>query len=237
MKRLAISLHLIALVCSHAEGQTVLDPGFESYDVASGGFTKDASGPWIFNNDAGIVEPFSPHSSNGPLDTWSATFAPFEGDQYASAYAGSDWFDQDVTFPAAGNYQLSVWAASPSGTVSIVGGPMTLTTGDFRFAVGGSVVGSTFSPPLDAGWNRYMETVQINSHGVHRIGVHTTKTAPYFIDFDMLTVAVPEPSTSGLLLSGLVGLAFLGRQRRRLFSHSGAAAPGSLAARGSIAKS
>ena len=128
--------------------QVLVDPGFESYAVSSGGFLKPTSGAWAFRNDAGVVEPFSPPTSTAVLNTWSATFAPYEGEQYASAYAGSDWFDQEVFFPAPGQYLLSVYAASPGGTVIINGGTQQLVAGDFRFAVGGGVTGPTFTPPL-----------------------------------------------------------------------------------------
>ena len=99
-------------------GQTFLDPGFENYTVSPGGFVQPTSGPWLFANDAGVVEPFAPNSSTGPGNTWSATFSPMQGAQYASTYAAIDTLQQSVTFDAAGNYRLSVNAAAPDGSAA-----------------------------------------------------------------------------------------------------------------------
>jgi hypothetical protein len=132
--------------------------------------------------------------------TWSATVTAYDGSQYASAYAGSDWFDQSVFFPAPGDYELSVYATSPEGSVVINGATSTLTTGEFRFALGGAVTGPTFSPPLGAGWSQYSAVVRVKAAGNRLVGFHTTKTAPYFINFDAFSVTrVPEPS--GVFLS------------------------------------
>ena len=108
---LAIAVPFAATV-SVAYGVAFADPGFEDYAVSSGGFLQPASGPWVFTNDAGVVEPYSPNSSTGPLDTWSATFAAYEGQQYASTYAGSNHIHQKVSFSAAGDYVISAYAAA-----------------------------------------------------------------------------------------------------------------------------
>ncbi len=97
---------LIVLTISRVpvlHGQAFVDPGFESYGVSAGGFIQPASGPWLFGNDAGLVEPPAPNSSTGPLNTWSAIFSPVEGQQYASTYAGADTLRQMVTFSAPGD--------------------------------------------------------------------------------------------------------------------------------------
>ncbi len=187
-------------VCRSALAQVVADPGFESYSLAAGDYLIPSSGPWLFNNNAGVVKPFSPPTSTAPLNTWSGTFAAFEGAQYASAYAGADWFDQSVSFPAPGDYLLSVYAASPGGTVVLNGGTHQLTTGDFRFAVGGVVRGPTFTPLLDSDWARYSTVVSIPAAGSRLVGFHTTKTDSYFINFDAFSVTpVPEPSGMALV--------------------------------------
>jgi hypothetical protein len=189
--------------------QVLVDPGFESYAVSSGGFLKPTTGAWVFRNDAGIVEPFSPSTSTAVLNTWSATLAPYEGMQYASSYAGGDWFDQEVFFPAAGQYLLSVYAASPSGTLIQAGGAQQLVDGDFRFAVGGVVTGPTFTPPLDAGWARYRAVINIPAAGNRLVGFHTTKVASYFINFDAFSLTrVPEPASTALMLVGSAAAAW-----------------------------
>ena len=81
-------------------GQALTDGSFEAFAVSSGGFVKPTSGPWVFTNDAGVVEPLVPNSSTGPLNTWSATFAAQDGQQYVSTYAGADSISQLVSFSA-----------------------------------------------------------------------------------------------------------------------------------------
>lgn len=208
---------LLTLACTESTpAQAVLDPSFEDYSVDPGGFTKSAAGAWTFENDAGVVEPISPNSSNGPLDTWSATFAALEGTQYASTYAGSDQISQQLSFPAAGEYELSIWAASPRGTVELPNvGELTLTTGDFQFVLDGSTVGDIHTPPLDAGWARYDATFSVAAAGEHDIGVLNLKSAPYFINYDVLRVSlIPEPSVIGMLVVGWLALTVVGRRRR-----------------------
>src|SRR6185369_1994372 len=98
-------LSLIVTTPVIVNGQTLTDPGFEAYTVNSGGFVRPATGPWSFGNDAAVVKPPAPNSSTGPLNTWSATFAAIDGQQYASTYAGGDSIRQFVSFDAAGLYR------------------------------------------------------------------------------------------------------------------------------------
>src|SRR3954447_11676174 len=135
------ALALLGLILTNPvvmlNAQTLTDPGFETYAVTSGGFLKPTTGPWIFGNDAGVVEPVAPNSSTGSLNTWSATFGAIEGQQYASTYAGADSIRQSVSFGAAGQYRVSAYAAAPSGSVTIPGiGAFTLGNGDFNFTLG-----------------------------------------------------------------------------------------------------
>src|SRR6185295_16762179 len=136
--------------------QSLSDPGFEGYNVSSGNFLQPSSGAWLFNNDAGVVEPPAPNSSTGPLNTWSATFAPVEGQQYASTYAGGDSIRQLLSFSAAGDYRLSVYAAAPSGSVTIPSvGSFALGNGEFTFTLGASAIGSPQTVVAGSTWSLF----------------------------------------------------------------------------------
>ena len=201
-------------IASSVHAVTISDPGFESYNVASGGFTK-AAGPWGFSNDAGVVEPFSPNSSNGVLDTWSATFAAFEGEQYASTYAGLDTITQSVNVTAGGTYIFKIYAAAPDGTVLIPPNvdPSTLTTGLFSFTLDSSSLGS-FSIDPGTDWTEYSFTTTIAA-GVHAVGIVNTAAASYFINYDNFSLSqVPVPAAAWLFGSGLLGLIGVARRKK-----------------------
>jgi hypothetical protein len=194
-------------------GQTFLDPGFESYAVSPGGFVQPASGAWLFANDAGVVEPFAPNSSTGLLNTWSATFAPVQGEQYASTYAAADSLQQSVVFGAAGDYRLSVNAAAPDGSVTIPPlGAFQLGDGRFTFTLGNTAIGSPHTVTAGSGWSLFTADFTIPIPGSYQLGVRNTATSPYFINYDAFEVQpVPEPSTVALGLLGAFGLAISGR--------------------------
>lgn len=199
-------------------GQSFLDPGFESYDVSSGGFTHPVAGAWLFGNDAGVVEPPSPNSSTGPLNTWSATFAPMEGQQYASTYAGADTIRQLLSFSAAGDYRLSVYAAAPSGTVTIPSvGTFTLGNGEFTFTLGAAAIGSLHSVTAGSTWSLFTVDFTIAAPGSYQLGVRNTAASPYFINYDAFALQpVPEPPVMALGVLGAVCLAAVfGRKARR----------------------
>lgn len=198
-------------------GQALTDPGFESYAVSSGGFVKPSSGPWLFNNDAGVVEPISPNSSLGSLNTWSATFAAPEGEQYASTYAGADFIKQMVSFGTAGNFTISVYAAAPDGTVTFPSqAPKVLEDGQFDFTLQGSAVGSVQTVPKGSNWNLYTATFNIVSPGTYEVGILNTKSAPYFINYDAFAIQpVPEPATLRLVLISVPVIAWAGVVRHR----------------------
>src|SRR5438045_2010175 len=99
---LSIALVMSSLAAA-LHGQVFTDPGFESYSVNPGEFVRPSLGAWLFGGDAGVVEPPAPNSSTGPGNTWSATFAPVDGQQYASTYAGADTIRQGVVFVTAGD--------------------------------------------------------------------------------------------------------------------------------------
>jgi hypothetical protein len=200
-------------------GAGFIDPGFENYVLSSGDFLKPATGPWLFgvNTDAGVVEPYSPNSSTGPLDTWSATFAPHEGQQYASTYAGNDTIRQEVSFGAAGVYMISAYAAAPNGSVTIPSvGTLLLEDGEFAFTLDNVGIGSSHVVPKGSSWNSYSAVFNIDSPGNYKLGIRTSKSAPYFINFDSFAIqSVPEPSVFVLFGMGLLGLtAFFLRTRK-----------------------
>ncbi len=212
---LLVSSVLWLALSGTAQGQTLLDPGFESYSVAAGGFVKPTTGPWIFANDAGVVEPFSPPSSTGSLNTWSATFAAIEGAQYASTYGSFDTLEQSVTFAMPGDYLISLYAAAPSGTVTVPPlPPITLGDGAFRFTLDGVSIGGAYTVQTDVGWTLYTQAFTIAAPGSHTVGVRNSLTAAYFINYDGFAI-VPEPATGLLVLLSLgLGLARRSSARR-----------------------
>jgi hypothetical protein len=185
--------------------QGFTDPGFENYAVSAGGFLKPESGPWLFgkNTDAGVVEPYAPNSSNGPLDTWSSTFSAYEGQQYASTYAGSDTIRQEIVFDAAGNYTVFVHAAAPDGSVTIPSvGTLPLEDGEFTFTLDNVWIGNLQTVPKGSSWNSYNTMFTIPNPGNYILGIRTTKSAPYFINYDAFAVQpVPEPTAFILMIS------------------------------------
>ncbi len=209
----------IASSANIAHAQVLSDAGFENYAVTSGGFVKPASGPWLFNNDAGVVEPFAPNSSTGVLNTWSATFAAVEGQQYASTYATLDSLRQVVSFPAAGDYRISVYAAAPSGSVTIPSlGTLPLGSGEFTFLFNDTPIGSLHPVPDGSTWNVFSADFTVPTPGAYEVGVRNTRAAPYFINYDAFAVQpVPEPTVVQLSLAfgvGVIVVRALGRQRR-----------------------
>src|SRR4051812_8702378 len=196
------------LCLSHANAQSLTDPGLESYSVASGSFTRPSSGPWVFGNDASVVEPFAPNSSTGALSTWSATFSPLEGLQYACTYAGADTLRQTASFSTAGTYTLSVYAASPSGSVTIpTVGTFTLEDGEFDFTLAGVAFGGTQTVHTNSSWSLYQADFVIGKPGSYVLGIQNTKTAPYFINYDSFQIQpVPEPAVTMLVFGGIACL-------------------------------
>jgi hypothetical protein len=196
---------------SIASAQTINDPGFESYSVSPGGFVRSSSGAWSFYNDACVVEPFAPNSSNGVFSTWSATRAAYEGQQYACTYAGGDLIAQSVYFPEVGTYEISVRAFAPAGTILIPPQPtIPLIDGQFRFYDDGSI-GPTFTVPVDQNWALYTTQFTVSAPGYQLIGVTNPLTASYFINYDAMALhRVPEPGMMAVL-----GIALAAITRRR----------------------
>jgi hypothetical protein len=198
------ALFVALIVPSFAQGQTFVDPGFENYVLSPGGFVQPATGPWLFANDAGVARPPATNSSTGPLNTWSATFAPVDGLQYASTYAGSDTLRQVVVFNNPGDYRLSVYAAAPNGTLTIPGvGTSTLGDGQFTFTLGNLAIGSTHLVTAGNSWSLYTVDFNVPAPGAFQLGIRNTASAPYFINYDAFALQpVPEPSTLALALLG-----------------------------------
>ncbi len=221
---------LLALVLAQRlTGQTILNSGFEDEPVAAGGFLKPVTGPWTFNNDAGIVRPFAPNSSSGPLNTWSATFAAMEGQQYVSTYAAADLVKQGVLFAAPGDYRISCYAAAPDGSLTIpTVGTFTLGSGQFSFTLGNSAIGAVNSVAAGSSWSLYSAVFSIPAPGAYDLGVRNTLAAAYFINYDAFQIqSVPEPRSTALILLGLTAGAVtsLRRKTRRKGNENGQAHP------------
>ena len=184
--------------------QSFIDPGFENDVVSAGQFIRPAESAWYFGNDASVVRPFAPNSSTEPLSTWSATFPALAGEQYASTYAGADQIRQTVLFPAAGEYEVSVYAAAPSGVVVINQSPLTLVNGAFTFRLNNSSIGSEFVLSPGTEWQKYSSPFTIPAPGSYTLGILNTLTASYFINYDNFDIqAVPEPGIFSLVLVAL----------------------------------
>jgi hypothetical protein len=160
----------------------------------------------MFSNDAGVVEPPAPNSSTRPLNTWSATFAPVDGQQYASTYAGGDILRQLVSFSAAGDYRLSVYAAAPNGTLTIPSaGTFTLGNGEFAFTLDNVAIGTVQVVPVGSSWGLFSADFTVPAPGDYRLGIRNTLAAPYFINYDGFAIQpVPEPSTMALGFLGVL---------------------------------
>src|SRR4051812_47903330 len=206
--RIAARVVVVIGCITTLHGQVFTDPSFESYAVSPGGFVKPASGAWLFGNDAGVVEPPAPNSSTGALDTWSATFAPVDGQQYTSTYAGADTIRQTVAFSAAGDYRLSAYAAAPNGSLTIPGvGTYALGAGEFTFTLANATIGSLHTVPAGSGWSLFTADFTVSAPGSYQLGVKNTAAATYFINYDNFAIQpVPEPSTIALGFLSAAGL-------------------------------
>lgn len=191
---------------------TIQDASFESFNVADGSSVMAPDGPWLWANDAGVVDPILPNSSNGAVDnTASGTFAPMDGEQYATTYATLDRVTQIVEFASAGEYELSVWAAAPDGTLTIpeVFVDRLLDTGGFQFVVDGTAIGDVNMLDPATPWTFYSTRFFVPSPGQFSVGVRNVVTAPYFINYDAFTLqTVPEPS-GAMALGVLLALCFI----------------------------
>lgn len=204
-----------------------LDAGFEDYSVPDGSFVRPSVGPWQFSStrfaNTFVVDPtFSPTYS-WPNDTRSATFAPQQGEQYVSTYAGLGGLQQNVTFDRPGIYRISTYAASPAGDVlipTLPGGTQSfpLASGEFRFLVHrpfgydeshATLVGEKLTTQSGATWSQFNSLFTLNSPGTFQVVVQNTKTANYFIYYDNFDVsfvrAIPESSSQILMMAaGLI---------------------------------
>jgi len=207
-----MALVVIPIAALHGQGFT--DPGFENYVLSDGGFVMPRSGAWLFTNEAGVVHPPAPNS--GGAGTWSARFDPVEGQQYASSYAGGDTIRQSVALTGpAGDYQLSVYAAAPDGTVTINPNTIQLQSGEFTFTLGNATIGSLHTVQMGSGWNLYTADFSIAAPGNYLLGVKNTRTAPYFINYDAFAIQrVPEPSVIAMGLFSGVGAVVCRRRRK-----------------------
>ncbi len=204
-----------------AQGFT--DPGFESYSVSAGQFSRPDTGPWTFVNDAAVVRPYAGNSSLGPLSTWSATFTAPEGQQYASTYAGLDSIVQTVTFSTPGQYRISAVAAAPSGSVMVPPAtqPGPLVQGSFYFILAGAQIGSTHTLDPGTTWQPYSAQFVISQPGDYSLGVRNAGAASYFINYDNFSIqVVPEPAMGTLCVLGIAVGGFVWRKLRKPLSKS-----------------
>lgn len=215
MKYIAL-LSLALALTQRLIGQTILNGGFEDEAVASGGFLKPSTGAWTFSNDAGIVRPYSPNSSTGPLNTWSATFAPIEGQQYVSTYAAADLVKQGIVFTTPGAYRILCYAAAPNGAVTIpTVGTFTLKGGEFTFTLGNSAIGTVNTVAAGSTWNLYSALFNVPAPGTYDLGIRNTLADTYFINYDAFQIqSVPEPRSTVMILLGLGAGAAVPRWRR-----------------------
>lgn len=212
-RRVIVLIGLAAVfACQSAMAQMIQDSSFEGYEVDPGEYLIPKDGPWVFNNDAGIVEPFSPNSTIGvDMDTWSATYTPFDGEQYVSTYASRDSISQMIDIPADGTYIVQIYAAAPDGTIQFPGSdPKDLVTGGFTISVGNEI-SQIFQIAPGTDWSLYAAPFMLEA-GEQELRIANFGLASYFIHYDNITI-VPEPATLTILALGgcAVGL----RRRRR----------------------
>ena len=172
----------------------------------------------MFANDAGVVEPYAPNSSIDTLNTWSATFAAVEGQQYASTYAAFDNIKQAVAFAAPGEYRISVYAAAPDGTVIVPPStsPVAVVDGEFTFTLNNTGIGSLHSVSRGTGWTLFSADFAIGSAGTYDLGIRNTKAATYFVNYDAFAIqAVPEPGAAVLALCLGAAMLAVNTKRRR----------------------
>ena len=165
-----------------------------------------------------MVKPPAPNSSTGPLNTWSGTFPPVEGQQYASTYAGLDSLRQSVVFNSAGTYRISVYAAAPDGIVTIPSvGTFSLGNGEFSFTLANTAIGSLHPVLAGASWSPFAADFTVNSAGNYLLGIRNSSlSSPYFINYDAFSIQpIPEPSTLALGFLGLLGAGLIQRCCRR----------------------
>src|SRR5262249_22547698 len=140
---------------SLAAAQSFVDPGFEAVIVPAGQYLRPVGTAWSYNNDASIVRPYSAPEQLGFPNTWSATFAPFDGAQYACTYAGGDRLEQAISFSSIGTYTISVHAAAPSGVAHFPHSDVPLDDGVFTFTLDGVDIGTLFTIVPGTDWTPF----------------------------------------------------------------------------------
>jgi hypothetical protein len=96
-------------------------------------------------------------------------------------------------------------------------GTWPLEDGEFTFILQNTPIGDLHTVVKGSSWTSYSAVFSINSPGTYTLGIHNTKMAPYFVNFDSFTVqSVPEPSTMVLLATVAASLLFMvGRRQRK----------------------
>jgi hypothetical protein len=220
---LSTFIHCSTTLCYAAP--VFVDSSFENYSIPDGSYAAPA-GSWEFRQNSFVVDPFIPHTHSGSSNTRSATYVPHLGDQYVSTYAGNGGLSQSLQFTLAGMYQVSVYAASPSGSIFIqtpvFSGTETLVSGEFQFSlstsnstVNATYFGGTQTTTAGGPWLQHSAVITVPSPGTYWIGARNLKFAVYFIYYDdFQIVSVPEPSSILLALPLLAMCAYQVRCRR-----------------------
>ena len=155
----------------------------------------------------------------------SAVFPAFDGSQYASTYAGAALFGESLYFASHGTYEVSCFAASPTGSLFLSNfQPVTvqLQPGNFAFQINRQSLGQPVPMMPGTNWTRYSAQFEIPSPGNYEVGVANIIGGPYFIYYDRFSIkllAVPEPTCAASSLFS-VPLLYYGEQSARSSSPS-----------------
>lgn len=108
------------------------------------------------------------------------------GAGYVYFYAGADYIETltPIYFSRSISIDLCVWYAGPKDT-----GALGQNTPDSHFylMLDGAQVGPDVLVPVNTGWTRYCQTLNISA-GSHKFGIHSGGIAQYSIWFDGFTV-------------------------------------------------
>jgi hypothetical protein len=222
---IVVSLFALAFgdkILANASNPAFTDPGFESIATAPGAFSS-LGDPWdLRGTNTFVVQPFIPHTSSPTSCCMvrSAVFDSIDGEQYLSTYAGGALFAEDIAFALPGTYEVSVYAASPSGSVFLSHfQPVNavFVPADFTFELNRQPIGPLHHLEPGTNWTRFSTTFTIGEPGVYQLGINNETFASYIINYDRLSItAVPEPMGLTILAIGMFfGVIFPLRRIRR----------------------
>jgi hypothetical protein len=216
MKKIIIVL-VAASIASAVLGQGVLiqNAGFESPTVSGsdGGGTSTAYAPtgagWTFVNNANAASGVIATGTSEAQSYWTSQLAP-EGSQIGFIQE-QGYFVQDVTVTNAGFYQVFF---DVGGRIQFL--PGVDGTQSYEVLWDGSVVytGNTVDNQTFAPVNSPAFFTTSGSHSLQFQGL--TTTGDHTALFDAISaVAVPEPSSAGLLMvGGIIAASMLAMKRK-----------------------